>query len=658
MKIQYLIVIFILIIMPIVIVFSEYIDNQIETIKTEYEYDTRLLNSSYDAIKAYQLNTINNSLSDRPESKVDDVEAAVNTFYNSLITSFGYSGYDSSVMDEYVPAVIFCLYDGYYIYSPFQNTTTGIDTSETDTTTGDYTYDQDYKDNTTIEGVKTYIYYDCHYEDTSSTPTYDLTITYTLDNFITVDGYIGSTYYYKSGYLLDLDDYDASSISYSDVNNDNTTDQDPTNDGYAEITAFTYDGVSYSSSDPVALQEYLGDTLYYYTKIDGTKFYWNDADADNAPTSGDYIFYVDSSGNQCTQVTYKEGYEDKFMLYYNAIANNIDDFIYYRDAYNFTSWVKANLGSLDVRCGTISGEAIDTNCSTIFSSYSGIQYSNSAFNEHRQEVIRAVIETNLSTAITAYGNKYGSSGDYIMPNISETDWELIENNICIATFMQGLNIGGKIYNGYSVVANNLNKDYVDENSIYILGKDGSSGYYYYKTNDTNLSSISIGNAANTSASVRTAGVLNIDVERHSCLNSSGSTVYYFPKSYQVNKPYLGSYSSIIGSSEVNSILGLGIDMYRYVLSSNSSTYATTDNLRTAYYSGLGRERIQSYNVQHGLFDDQEATYSDGTTEDNWYYLKNYFDWSSSTSSSSSTTNPITTITDNTTGKTWIQGSWY
>ena len=70
MKIQYLAVIFILIILPIIMVFSEYLGNQIDTIKTENLYNARLLDSTYDAIKAYQLNTVNNAKSDVITSKV------------------------------------------------------------------------------------------------------------------------------------------------------------------------------------------------------------------------------------------------------------------------------------------------------------------------------------------------------------------------------------------------------------------------------------------------------------------------------------------------------------------------------------------------------------------------------------------------------------
>ena len=80
MKLQYLTVIFIIIIMPLIIVFSVYMDYQINILNTEKTYDSRLLNASYDSVKAFQLNTIN-TLNYTPEARVLNIEAAVNTFF-------------------------------------------------------------------------------------------------------------------------------------------------------------------------------------------------------------------------------------------------------------------------------------------------------------------------------------------------------------------------------------------------------------------------------------------------------------------------------------------------------------------------------------------------------------------------------------------------
>ncbi len=76
-----------------------------------------------------------------------------------------------------------------------------------------------------------------------------------------------------------------------------------------------------------------------------------------------------------------------------------------------------------------------------------------------------------------------------MPKISETDWETIENDVCAISFLQGMSLGAKKYNGYSVVANTLTKEYIDENDIYLLTKNSSDQDIqdiYCKVNDKSL----------------------------------------------------------------------------------------------------------------------------------------------------------------------------
>ena len=116
MKIQYIAVIFIVIILPISMVMFSYINSQMDTIKLQTEYNTKLSSSTYDAIKALQINTVNNRYSSISDSKIRDIEAAVNTFYNSL------SNNEQLTQEElrgFVPALVFTLYDGYYIYSKY-----------------------------------------------------------------------------------------------------------------------------------------------------------------------------------------------------------------------------------------------------------------------------------------------------------------------------------------------------------------------------------------------------------------------------------------------------------------------------------------------------------------------------------------------------------
>ena len=181
MKLQHLAVIFVIIIIPISLVLSMYINNQIKTINYQSDYTSKLLDSTYDGIKAFQLNTANNSYSSIGNSKIRDIEAAINTFYASLATNFGSSGYTKEDLQHYTPALVFNLYDGYYIYSNNYNTQTD-----------NYEY-----------GLKPFIYYSCRYKSGSS---FDFVVNYTLDNTITVIGTVRGNYVTKTGHLITTED--------------------------------------------------------------------------------------------------------------------------------------------------------------------------------------------------------------------------------------------------------------------------------------------------------------------------------------------------------------------------------------------------------------------------------------------------------------------
>lgn len=81
-KAQHLAIIFIIIILPISLVLSNYIQSQIDTITLQTQYNSRLYESTYDAVQAFQINTVNNRYSSISDSKIRDIEASVNTFYN------------------------------------------------------------------------------------------------------------------------------------------------------------------------------------------------------------------------------------------------------------------------------------------------------------------------------------------------------------------------------------------------------------------------------------------------------------------------------------------------------------------------------------------------------------------------------------------------
>ena len=202
-----------------------------------------------------------------------------------------------------------------------------------------------------------------------------------------------------------------------------------------------------------------------------------------------------------------------------------------------------------------------------------IEEPNSNFNQHRREVIKYAIEKNLSTAIANFNNFTSSTNNFQMPKLKETDWDKILNHISIISFLQGLNIGGKVYNGYSIITNTKNKEVVSEDSIYILD-DG----YYHNPLEEELSS-------NLSGSAR--GILNIDLERKA-YSMGTNTKYYYPT------PAFASYSSVVSQSKVSD----AENIYKYFDDLKSSTEGK--NLAMLYYTALARERYEMYRTDNSF----------------------------------------------------------
>lgn len=188
MKLQGLAVIAIIIILPMTIILSSYSQSQIKTLQLQTQYDSKLQNATYDAIKAFQLNMSNSSTSDLANSKMRDIKASVNTFYNSLASHFNMVGYGKDVLQNYVPAIVYTLYDGYYIYSAYDNTLDADD--KFDKIDPEDKLDKksaSYKNRESIYGLKPYIYYSCRYKPNDNS---DFVITYSLDSYITIQGII------------------------------------------------------------------------------------------------------------------------------------------------------------------------------------------------------------------------------------------------------------------------------------------------------------------------------------------------------------------------------------------------------------------------------------------------------------------------------------
>lgn len=586
MKLQHLAIIFVIIIVPISMVMASYIQNQIDAIKMQTAYDNSLINATYDAVKAFQINTTNNKYSSISDSKIRDIEASVNTFYNSLLTSTDEYVLSASDLQIYVPALLFTLYDGYYIYSSYDNvySTVGVDEDEK------VSIDLNGKNYQT--GLKPYVYYSAKYRLNNGNV---IVVNYTLDNEITVYGDFGGTdgYVTKSGYLINPD-------LVKNIDEANKT--------------LRYDGVLI---EPELLTEHLltienqetGETKaddYRYIFYQNQKIYQDHDDSGNLLYNDDgtprIFWYQNYIKTYVNDATIREYARNCNMLSTSA-------FDYYYEAREFSLWARDKLGDI-TQANTLKNEdgvtpigndgnylAENTGNTKIFyaDEDNDPMLSSSAFNNHRIAVIRKSIETNLSTAIANYSST--ALYNYAMPVMSNDDWHKILNNVSLVSFMQGMSIGYRYYNNYAIITNNINKEVVTAENIYIIAKEnGSNNREYHKPGCDELiqgvrdGSLTIIGAYPTSSFQRQTTRLSESDERHYYLQACGGDTL------------TGCFNCIVKATadyDTDDIIDGTIEHYE---DETNIIYNSNDiaEIRKSYLTALARERYDLYKSNFDL----------------------------------------------------------
>ena len=137
MKLQGLSVVCVLIVLPLILVLTYYIQLQVDTITLQNAYDSKLLDSTYDAMSAFEINTANEDLSTVSDSLRTIIEASSNVFFSTLATNMGMSNASKSYLEPYIPSLLYTLYDGYYINAPTQVPTVLTDTDGNAVSVGD-----------------------------------------------------------------------------------------------------------------------------------------------------------------------------------------------------------------------------------------------------------------------------------------------------------------------------------------------------------------------------------------------------------------------------------------------------------------------------------------------------------------------------------------
>jgi len=440
MKLQHLAIMFVVIIMPISIVLSEYVGTQVETIKLQTRYTNIQTAATYDMMKSFQINTVNNRFSTISDSKIRDLEASINTFYRSMGTTMETAGMTQEMVQTYTPALLFTLYDGYYIYSKYNNVV------EVDRDLPEDEYSQ--------YGLKPYIYYSCRYKSGDS----DFVVNYTLDNTITVYGMVKGKFQTMTGSLVNLDNNIFDGVTGEEVLTETIITMDPQN----------------ADEDKKELKK-----EYSYIIYENNKVYY-DPDS-NASNERKYFWYRDNKKNYISDEdtkAYAEGRRN------GGYAPKSDSSIQYNnEAKQFTKWVIDNLGDITENdaCNP-DGSHLQLEVQLggdgkIFNIGNGNDplKADSNFNEHRLAVIRNSIKTNLAAAIYNFNDYSNVNYEFGLPEFTETDWDKILHDVCFVSFLQGLPIGAKYYNNYVVITNDKNKEFVSEDGIYLI--DGQGHYH-------------------------------------------------------------------------------------------------------------------------------------------------------------------------------------
>lgn len=603
MKLQNMTVIFIIIMIPIILVVSYYIGLQINTITMQKNYTVKLQTAAKDSIQALEINTVewNSASSNLADSKRRDVLASINTFTTSLANNMGIGGAGKGRIQTYIPAIVYTMYDGYYIYSASLMKDQKTDNNGLTQFNADGTIESNGKSYQYI--LKPYSPYSARYVNENI----DVTVNYTLDNYIRVYGTVDGEYQTKEGYLVVCD-----SNSNEGVNNvkngriseikyrgaviePETLKENVYADGKEGEYSYIYDQYdnklywdesNYFSVDKynnkVYLQEALpeGDAGFSITnrfrKISIPMFNGSEWTVQKVfqilnPGGGYYFYFQDESGN--LQLYTRNNLIGKVEV------KNEQDFSainYCVESYVFTQWVTKNLGNITVRDmqSLTEGQYNNVNDSAKIFEISkdnnnpdpenDYAYAKSVLAQHKKDIIINTIEKNLSQA-TAQAQEMNPNYEYRLPQLSYDEWEQALSNISIIAFMQGMPIGLKYYNNYAIATSTLNKEFVDPDELYFAGTGDQ--YYHQRQCEQATGSDYVG--------YRSIDYVAKSYEKSD--KGTTSTKYYYPHANSTNSE-LECYYCLVNRSTYNA---------KNEASWSDNPYSSWID---SYYNALARER--------------------------------------------------------------------
>ncbi|MCI8277723.1 MAG: hypothetical protein HFJ46_07470 [Clostridia bacterium] len=524
MKLQGVTVIFSLIVIPIILVLSYFIQIQVDTIALQTSYDTKLIDATHGAMSAFEINTANESLSSVADSLRTIISASNNIFINTLATNLGMSNASKSLLEPYIPAVLYTLYEGYYIYAPTKtpvvltnskgnavtvgaigtsvgverngytvygyDKTVELDVDEWGNPKADLpnltlTHNEDYgqvlyklagteNEYTTVvkEGIteykldfvlKSFMPYSARYIGTSNGKNVDIVINYTLDNYIIINGMVGNVYYSKSGYLIQDGLIDENGITVGGNADEGKNLLTYNEEKIAEVV----DNIGGEIILPINLKDKDGNFITEKVTL-----------SSNNPKEKEAIKYYLKS-----QIFSEWVYEnladiEEKDISRNAIENQ-DELYRNMQLYDLT---KDNNGENGLNNLIYNFENSNLK---IFNPNEDPEKVDSRINVHKTAIIRNSIQYNLNIAMSSYNEMSSNAFSFNMPVISDAEWKKITSNISIVSFMQGFRCGMKTYNNYAIVSSTNNELTVIPSEIYyISNSDGSNADVFNDENST------------------------------------------------------------------------------------------------------------------------------------------------------------------------------
>ena len=377
MKLSNLSVIFIVIAIPLILILSYYLSLQRDTINMQTAYNTKLLDSTKEAIEAFEINTVewNEAYSETADSKRRDIMASINTFTTSLANNLGVSGTSKEYLLAHIPAIAFTLYDGCYIYSPSETkftvknedgvtqfmskdlTRKKLEDNSTNAITG-YTYDNEDDGKILYQAARDPVgYYNGQpftldpgdaattvqqdsqdyphilkpftaYSESVTSGSNKMVINYTLDNYVTIYGDFGDGYTSKAGYLNITSSVPDNSDNVIYIKNDNFTNK--------SIDGITFSGQEINKellSETIAYKD-LGNIIresfnYVYESEKDTKVYYDESIKEFFRLNNDLerVYVKDLPSplyKKCTIPVYDSSNNYSYIKIYQSLVTNED----------------------------------------------------------------------------------------------------------------------------------------------------------------------------------------------------------------------------------------------------------------------------------------------------------------------------------------------